>query len=153
MSDAILTAANRVHAEIMRDAIMDWNSFIMAIRAPGANFDACMLNLIGAAEELERQAKQAAQLLRPELAQSMERDGVTGFQSDRWKASLRSTLPEPIVSDEAALKSAHPELWEPQPDKLNRTEMKKLAKQRSLPGISFTNGGAPVLVVSARKDV
>ena len=152
MSDVILSTANRVHAEIMRDAIMDWNTFIVAIRAPGANVDACMLNLIGAAEELERKAKQAAQLMRPELAQSMGNDGVTAFQSDRWKASLRVTLPEPLVSDEEALKAAHPELWEPQPDKLNRIEMKKLAKQRSLPGISFTNGGAPVLVVSARKD-
>lgn len=153
MSDAILNAANRVHAEIMRPALQDWNAVITAMRAPGANFDACMLNLIGAAEELERQSKRAAQLLRPELAQSMERDGVTGFQSDRWRASLRATLPEPVVSDEAALKSAHPELWETQPDKLNRAEMKKLAKQRTLPGVSFTNGGAPVLVVSARKDI
>ncbi|MFT8367515.1 MAG: hypothetical protein ABF646_02060 [Acetobacter papayae] len=153
MTDAILTAANRVHAEIMRDAIMDWNAFIVAIRAPGANVDACMLNLIGAAEELERKAKQAAQLMRPELAQIMESDGVTAFQSDRWKASLRITLPEPVVSDEEALKAAHPELWEVQPDKLNRSEMKKLSKKQDLPGISFTNGGAPVLVVSARKDI
>lgn len=153
MSDVILSTANRVHAEIMRDAIMDWNAFIVAIRAPGANVDACMLDLIGAAEELERKAKQAAQLMRPELAQSMGNDGVTAFQSDRWKASLRVTLPEPVVSDEAALKAAHPELWEAQPDKLNRNEMKKLSKKQDLPGISFTNGGAPVLVVSARKDI
>ncbi|MFH7812453.1 MULTISPECIES: hypothetical protein [Acetobacter] len=153
MSDPLVTVANRVHADVLRPAIAAWSQFITAIREQGANVDACYLELIGAAEELERKGKQAAQLLRPELATRMQEDGVTGFQSENWKASLRDKPPEPFMTDEAALKAAHPELWLPQPDKFQTNEMKKLARKKSLPGVSLTNGGAPVLVVSARKDV
>lgn len=152
MSDPMLTAANRIHADVLRPAITAWSHFITAIREEGADVDACLLELIGAAEELERKGKQAAQLLRPELAICMQENGVTGFQSENWKASLREKVPEPFVTDEAALKVAHPELWHPQPDKFQTNEMKKLARKKSLPGVSLTNGGAPVLVVSARKD-
>ncbi|WP_143296266.1 hypothetical protein [Acetobacter okinawensis] len=152
MSDPLLTVANRVHADILRPAIAAWSHFLTAIREDGANTDACLLELIGAAEELERKGRQAAQLLRPELAKRMQEDGVTGFQSENWKASLREKVPEPFVTDEGALKSAHPELWQPQPDKFQTNEMKKLARKQNLPGVSLTNGGAPVLVVSARKD-
>lgn len=153
MDDPLLISANRIHADVLRPAIAAWNRFVTAIREPGVNIDACYLELIGAAEELERKGKQAAQLLRPELAQRMSSDGVTGFQSENWKASLRNKPPEPFVTDEAALKAARPELWQPQPDKFQTTEMKKLARKESLPGVSMTNGGAPVLVVSARKDI
>lgn len=152
MSDPLFTTANRIHADVLRPAIAAWNQFITAIREPGANIDACYLELIGAAEELERKGKQAVQLMRPDLAQRMQEDGVTGFQSENWKASLRDKPPEPFVTDEKALKAAHPELWQPQPDKFQTNEMKKLARKKSLPGVSLTNGGAPVLVVSARKD-
>lgn len=152
MSDPLFTTANRIHADVLRPAIMAWSHFITAIREDGADTDACLLELIGAAEELERKGKQAAQLLRPELARSMTDNGVTGFQSENWKASLRDKPPEPFVTDEAALKAAHPELWQPQPDKFQTNEMKKLARKKDLPGVSLTNGGAPVLVVSARKD-
>lgn len=152
MSDPLLTTANRIHADVLRPAIAAWNHFITAIREPGANIDACYLELIGAAEELERKGKQAVQLMRPELAQRMQADGVTGFRSENWKASLRDKLPEPFMADERALKAAHPELWQPQPDKFQTNEMKKLARKKNLPGVSLTNGGAPVLVVSARKD-
>ncbi|MFT8418447.1 MAG: hypothetical protein ABF636_06405 [Acetobacter sp.] len=152
MSDPMLAAANRIHADVLRPAIAAWSHFITAIREDGADADACLLELIGAAEELERKGKQAAQLLRPELARSMTDNGVTGFQSENWKASLRDKPPEPFVTDEKTLKAAHPELWQPQPDKFQTNEMKKLARKKKLPGVSLTNGGAPVLVVSARKD-
>ena len=152
MSDLLLASANRIHADILRPAIAAWSNFLTSIRKKGANIDACYLELIGAAEELERKGKQAAQLMRPELAQLMSGDGVTGFQSENWKASLREKVPEPFVADEKALKAAYPELWLPQPDKLQTNEMKKLARKNDLPGVSLTNGGAPVLVLSARKD-
>lgn len=150
--DAVLATLNRAHADYMREAMQAWNSQITASRADGANTDACALEAIGAAEDMVRKAKMAAELLRSELAKTMQQDGVTGFQSDNWKASLRERLPEPMVTDEKALQTAHPELWKPQPDKFQTTEMKKLARKQDLPGVTMSNGGAPVLVVSARKD-
>ena len=153
MTDPVFAALNRAHADYMRAAMQAWNDQITASRAPGANADACALEAIGAAEDLVRKAKMAAELLRSELAKTMQQDGVTGFQSENWKASLRERLPEPMVTDEKALKSSHPELWQPQPDKFQTTEMKKLARKQDLPGVTMSNGGAPVLVVSARKDV
>lgn len=151
--DPILKAVNQIHGDKMRPALLKYNECITAIRVDGANTDACALEEIAALEEVERQAKHARELLRSELALRMQEDGVTGFHSDNWQATLRQPAQDVRVTDEKALKSARPELWEPQPDKLNRTELKKLAKKEEIPGVVLGNGGAPVLVVSARKDV
>nr|WP_269109732.1 siphovirus Gp157 family protein [Acetobacter senegalensis] len=137
----------------MRPALLKYNECIKGIQQEGANTDAYALEEIGILAEIERQAKHCQELLRPKLALRMQEDGVTGFHSENWQATLRQPAPDVRVTDEKALKSARPELWEPQPDKLNRTELKKLAKKEEIPGVVLGNGGAPVLVVSARKDV
>lgn len=151
MSDPILKAVNQLYAMYLKEDQVDLSNCMKAIRADGAHTDNQALELIGILENLERRAKHARELLRTELAQQMLEDGVTGMQSQNWKATLMEASRTAIITDEKALKAGRPELWEPQPDKLNKTELNKLARKGDVPGVTLSNGGAPVLRVSARK--
>ncbi|WP_215762230.1 hypothetical protein [Acetobacter sp. P1H12_c] len=153
MSDPILTAVNRVYAEYLHADMGAVNGCMKAIRLPGANTDGCALELIGVLENVERKAKFARDLLRAALCNQMQIDGVVCLESDHWKATVMRPAASAHISDEKALKAARPELWKPQPDKLDRTELNKLVRNGPVPGATLTNGGAPTLRVSARKDV
>lgn len=151
MTDPILTIVNQVYATHLVDELQALSSCMKAIRADGAKTDNEALEIIGILENLERKSKHAQALMRTELANQMLEDGVTGMQSQNWKATLAEAARTAIITDEKALKSAMPELWVPQPDKLNKIELNKLARKGDVPGVSLSNGGAPVLRVSAKK--
>lgn len=153
MSNPILTAVNRTYAEYLHQEISGVNQCMKAIRAPGANTDGQALELIGVLENLERRAKHARDLLRAELSNQMQADGVVCLESANWKATVMRPASTAHIADEKALKAARPELWKPQPDKLDRAELNKLVRNGPVPGASLTNGGAPTLRVSARKDI
>ncbi|BBC81247.1 hypothetical protein AcetOrient_orf04404 [Acetobacter orientalis] len=151
MIDPIFKAVNQIYATHLVDDLRALSDCMKAIRAEGAKTDNEALEIIGILENLERKAKHAQALMRTELANQMLEDGVTGMQSQNWKATLAEAARTAIITDEKALKSAMPELWAPQPDKLNKTELNKLARKGDVPGVSLSNGGAPVLRVSAKK--
>lgn len=151
MIDPILYAVNHLYTTHLRGNLAALSDCMKAIRADGAKIDNEALELVGILENLERQTKYVRELLRTELAQQMQADGVTGMQSQNWKASLSEAARTAIIIDEKALKAAMPGLWEPQPDKMNKTELNKLVRKGELPGVTLSNGGAPVLRVSTRK--
>ena len=153
MSDPMLTAVNQVYADHLKADLSAINKTMLSIRSENARTDNDTLDLIGTLESLTKHTKRAAEILREKLGSQMQEDGVVAMQSDVWVGSLARSPQTATITDESALKILHPELWEPQPDKLNRTELNKLARKGSLPGVNLSNGGAPVLRVSARKDV
>ena len=151
-SSPLIAIIDAVHAQHIKATSDQWVAALRQARATPHDPDNATVGLIVAAEALEDAAKHAQSVLRGHLAESMERDGVTGFETQFHQVTRRKANQVALITDEKAVAAAHPELMttpEPKPD---RTEIaRRLRKGERIQGAELTNGGAPVLVLSAKK--
>nr|WP_321985369.1 siphovirus Gp157 family protein [uncultured Lichenicoccus sp.] len=157
MSDTLVTSPlmaviDAVHMQHIKATSDQWVAALRRARATPEEPDNATVDLIIAAEAIEDAAKHAKAVLRERLGESMERDGVTGFETAHHQITRRKANQVALITDEKALAAQHPELMttpEPRPD---RTEIaRRLRKGDRIQGAELTNGGAPVVVISAKK--
>ena len=148
----LMAVIDAAHAQHIKSTSDRWVVALRQARATPDNPDNATVDLIIAAEAMEDAAKHVQSVLRAQLIESMERDGVTGFETAHHQITRRKANQVALITDEKGLAAAHPELMttpEPRPD---RTEIaRRLRKGDQIAGASLTNGGAPVVVISAKK--
>ncbi|WP_281650206.1 siphovirus Gp157 family protein [Novacetimonas hansenii] len=148
----ILSIINKVYAERIKDDLTRFTSRLLAARVPGANVDAEAIELIEAMEAVEKSMKAARGILREAEEADMQENGILGFESENYEASLSRKPRQPIITDDAKLRADHPELFEPQPDKLNRSALiKALETGAHINGATLSNGGGMSLVIRGKK--
>ncbi|QHC34128.1 siphovirus Gp157 family protein [Komagataeibacter xylinus] len=148
------TLMDRIYVEQVAPAIKAFNASRTASKAPSANMDQIALEQIAMLEIWEKEAKAQAAALRKALAGEMEEAGVLAFESEHFTGSLAASPQTATVTDEKALRAARPDLFELQPDKLNRTELTKaLKKGQRIDGATLSNGGAMRLVIRGKKGI
>lgn len=151
---ALLNEMNQLHAEVVRPALLGWTAVIERARDNPDLSDREAIEAIPALEAIEKAAKMARETLRSKVADDMQENGVLSYQSTHYEAGLARAATTAQVTDEKALQTARPDLFEPQPDKLRRAELTKELKRGELvPGAVLSNGGPMHLVVRARKDL
>ncbi|QOF94259.1 siphovirus Gp157 family protein [Novacetimonas hansenii] len=148
----ILSIINKVYAERIKDDLTRFTSRLLAARAPGADVDAEAIELIEAMEALEKSLKTSRGILRDAEEDEMQENGTLWFESENYEAGLSRKARQPIITDDAALRAGHPELFEPQPDKLNRSALIKALKTGAhINGATLSNGGGMSLVIRGKK--
>ncbi|WP_258367792.1 siphovirus Gp157 family protein [Komagataeibacter oboediens] len=145
---------DKIYVEQIAPAIKTFNASRVASKAPGANMDQIALEQIAMLELWSKESEAQAKALRQALVMEMEDTGVLSFAGDHHTGSL-STPPQSLtVTDEKALRAARPDLFEPQPDKLNRAELTKALKRgEQVEGATLSNGGAMRLVIRGKKGI
>lgn len=145
---------DRIYVQQVSPAIKAFNASRLASKEQDANLDQIALEQIVMLELWAKEAKAQAEVLRKELAAEMEETGVLSFASTDHTGSLSCPPQQPTVTDEKALRTSRPDLFEPQPDKLNRAELTKaLKKGERIDGATLSNGGAMRLVIRGKKGV
>ena len=138
--------ANAQYAQFIKPAVAAFNEALGAVRTAN-DPDSPTVDLIDAAEQAEKQFKAMAGALRAGLFAEMQATGQFEVEGNGVAASLRAGSTTGEVTDEKALKAAHPDLYLPQPDKLDRSRLTKMLKAIvSVPGAKLSTG-APTLAI------
>ena len=150
----ILSIINKVYAERIKDDLTRFTSRLLAARAPGADVDAEAIEIIEAMEAAEKAFKVGRRILKDSVEADMQENGILWFESQNYKAGLSRRPRQPIITDDAALRAGHPELFDPQPDKLNRSALIKALKTGAhINGATLSNGGGMSLVIRGKKGI
>ncbi|WP_395370731.1 siphovirus Gp157 family protein [Komagataeibacter diospyri] len=145
---------DRIYVEQVAPAIKAFNASRVASKAPDANMDQIALEQIAMLELWSKESEAQAKALRQALVMEMEEAGVLAFESEHFTGSLAASPQTATVTDEKVLRATRPDLFEPQPDKLNRTELtKSLKKGEQIDGATLSNGGAMRLVIRGKKGI
>lgn len=148
------TLMDRIYVEQIAPAIKALNASRVASKAAGANVDQIALEQIAMLELWSKESEAQAKSLRRALTGDMEETGVLAFESEHFTGSLAASPQTATVTDEKVLRAARPDLFEPQPDKLNRAELTKaLKKGQRIDGATLSNGGAMRLVIRGKKGI
>lgn len=138
--------ANREHAAFMKQAMTDYNGAITAIRTAN-NPDSAAVDLIHTSEELARHAKAFAEKMRDKLSAEMRETGQFEVLGTGIAATMRSGSLKGYVTDSRELEGAYPELYLPQPDKLDQGRLTKMLRAgMKVPGAELS-AGAPSLAI------
>ena len=107
------------------------------------------VTLIVAAEALKDQSDAAARAMRATLSEVIEATGIPAVQTEDHRAITADPPRYATISDEVLIPA---EYWSrPHPD---RTAIAKALREGiEVPGATLSNGGAPVLRITARKRV
>jgi len=139
---AVLDHANEIHKNVLRPAMNEWIEALTAMRAANDPDGPAIAGIV-VLERLAKGSKELADILRDKVRVSCDDSGVLGFEAGAYEVARVRPKPQGEVSDADALRIAAPELFEPQPDKINRTELtKRLRKGEALPGAAL--GDAPI---------
>lgn len=150
MSEALMKdlrdVANAQYAQFLKPAIKAFNDALELLRAAN-DPDGPTVDLIDATEQAGKQFNAAAGALRAALFSEMQSTGQFEVEGNGIAASLRAGSTSGEVTDEKALKAAHPDLYIPQPDKLDKARLTKMLKAiGSVPGAKLSTG-APSLAI------
>ncbi|MBS1044530.1 siphovirus Gp157 family protein [Gluconobacter cerinus] len=138
--------ANAEYAGFIKDGVQAYIDALMALRVAN-DPDSATVDLIYAAERAEAQFKAHVGRMRAALFAEMQATGQFEVEGNGVAASLRVGSTTGEVTDEKALKAAHPDLYLPQPDKLDRSRLTKMLKAiGSVPGAKLSTG-APTLAI------
>ncbi|WP_010517779.1 siphovirus Gp157 family protein [Komagataeibacter oboediens] len=145
---------DRIYVEQIAPAIKALNASRVASKAPDANMDQIALEQIAMLELWSKESEVQAKALRSSLTGEMEDTGILAFESKHFTGSLAASPQTATVTDEKALRAARPDLFEPQPDKLNRAKLTKALKRgEQVEGATLSNGGAMRLVIRGKKGI
>jgi len=148
---AVLARMNELHAQAIKPASDAYVAALKAMREAD-DPDVPAIEAVIALDALKGAASEAEVALRELVRDSMSESGVTGFEAGAYEVVRVSPRPAATVTDLAALQAAAPELFETQPDKLNRTELtKRLRNGATLPGAVLGNGGPGHIAIRAAK--
>nr|WP_240161763.1 siphovirus Gp157 family protein [Gluconacetobacter azotocaptans] len=148
----MLALLNAIHAETMKPRVDRWVSWLRAAREPDAEVDQCVVEAIEALDAIEKGAKATRELLRGALHADMLASGVLSFEATNYVASHVSASVDVLVSDEQAIHAARPDLFKPQPDKLDKAALKKLLNAGiKVEGATLSNGGPGHVLIRGKK--
>lgn len=149
----LLERINKLHAEDMKPGIDRYVRWVQAARAEGAEVDQCAVELAEALDELEKAAKAAREELRASVHAEMLECGVLQFETPNFSVSHVAGAQRATVTDPKRVRAARPDLFKPQPDKLDTAALAKLLKAGIMvDGAELSNGGAGHIQIKARKD-
>ncbi|QDH17443.1 siphovirus Gp157 family protein [Swingsia samuiensis] len=129
---------NMEYGRIIKPAMQVFNAEITAIRSANDPISAAV-NLIDASERIAKLMKHLSEELRTAVAQEMKETGQFEVEGKGIVASLRAGSTSSQVTDEKALRDAYPDLFIPQPDKLDKARLTKALKTiGAIPGAELT---------------
>lgn len=147
----LLGIVNAIHQQHIQPTANAWRDALLAARANPADVDRLTVKMIISMAALADAAKHAEAVLRQELAASMERDGVTGFDTDFHSVVRAKSGRRAQIDDRAALAAAHPELFTPQEPKADLAEIARRIKAKEvIQGASLSNGGPPLIRITPK---
>ena len=139
------------HAQHIRPASIRWTDALKDVRANPDDPDKAIVSAILALEDIASAAKDTAATLRRELAATMEHDGTLGFETEHHSITRKQASRLVVITDPKALAERHPDLMIPQEPTPDRAEIgKRLRANNTVAGCHLTNGGPPVLTISAK---
>ncbi len=139
----LLERINKSHADDLKPAIDRYVRWVQAARVDGAEVDQCAVELAEALDELEKSAKAAREVLRESVHAEMLECGVLQFETPNFSVSHVASAQKATVTDPKKLRAARPDLFKPQPDKLDTAALAKLLKAGIVvDGSSLSNGGS-----------
>ncbi|WP_182356525.1 siphovirus Gp157 family protein [Komagataeibacter europaeus] len=145
---------DRIYVKQVYPMIKSFNASRIAYQEGEAKHQQVALDQIAMLELWAKESAAQAKELRKSLAADMEETGTLGLFSDKYEGGLSRSPQELVITDEKALRAAHPDLFEPQPDKLNRVELTKALKRgERIDGVTLSNGGAMRLVIRGKKGI
>lgn len=122
-------------------AMMGATDIVSAIRASG--------NLILAFEAIEEAASEATKRLRAAVAEAMNDNGVPTIATEQHLISCYDPAPRAQIIDPDSVPR---QFWVQPPEKIDVAALAKALRAGRVPGAVLTNGGAPILRISTRKD-
>ncbi|WP_367159940.1 siphovirus Gp157 family protein [Kozakia baliensis] len=144
----VLDRANDLHRDAIKPAFDAYVEALKAMRAAN-DPDGPAIAAIVSLEALQKAAKEMESTLRAKVTASLDESGVLGFEAGAYEVSRVRPKPQADVLDLEAIRHAAPDLFEPQPDKLNKTELtKRLRKGEEIPGAQM--GVAPTGHIAIR---
>lgn len=149
----LLERINKSHADDLKPAIDRYVRWVQAARVDGAEVDQCAVELAEALDEVEKAAKAVREALRESVHAEMLECGVLQFDTLNFSVSHVAGAQKATVTDPKKLRAARPDLFKPQPDKLDTAALAKLLKAKiAVDGAELSNGGAGHIQIKARKD-
>ena len=118
---------NAIHADQIKPAFDEYVAALGAVRSAN-DPDAPSVDMIQACEALQAKFKAAAETLRSSLFASMKETGVTEFERGMFVVSIRAGATSASIKDEKAVRLAAPDLFLPQPDKVDKAALTKRLK-------------------------
>lgn len=102
--------------------------------------------------QIEAIAKAARTDIKAAIVSQMMEDGEFQVDAGPYMASIRKGATRAVVTDEAALKAAAPELFKPQPDKVSISALSQLLKFRpELAGARLVEGDPTITIKGKTK--
>ncbi|WP_102323899.1 siphovirus Gp157 family protein [Komagataeibacter saccharivorans] len=145
---------DRIYVKQVYPAIKAFNASRLAYQEGEARHQQVALDQIAMLELWAKESAAQAKELRKALVKDMDETGTLGLFSDKYEGGLSHPPRELMITDEKALHASRPDLFEPQPDKLNRAELTKaLKKGERIDGATLSNGGAMRLVIRGKKGI
>ena len=131
---------NELHRADLHPAINAYSASLMALREANIS-DGATVDLIFALEDLQRVVKPAIEQLRAALLTDMQESGTTDIERSGVVVSIRGGALSGTPTDLKLLREAAPELFTPQPAKLERALLtKRLKAGIDVPGATLTTG-------------
>ncbi|MUG90164.1 siphovirus Gp157 family protein [Bombella sp. ESL0385] len=102
--------------------------------------------------QIEAIAKAARTAIKAAIVSQMMADGEFQVDAGPYMASIRKGATRAVVTDEAALKDAAPELFKPQPDKIDARALGQMLKFRpELAGAELVEGDPTITIKGKSK--
>ncbi|CAI9119568.1 hypothetical protein [Brytella acorum] len=147
---AVLEIANKLNRDAFKPAVDAYSDALEAMRAAN-DPDSPAIAMIVALERIQKAAKDIEELLRVAVRDSNQEQGVLAFEAGPYEVTIARGAVSLTIKDLAALRAAAPDLFEPQPDKLNRTELKKrLTQGLELAGAELSPPGPGHIQIRAK---
>lgn len=118
---------NAIHADQIKPAFDEYVTALGAIRSAN-DPDGPSVDMIQACEAMQAKFKAAVETLRSSLFASMKETGVLEFERGMFAVSIRAGATSAVIKDEKAARLAAPDLFLPQPDKVDKAALTKRLK-------------------------
>lgn len=144
----LLSALGDDDDEINHDIIEGETNLLEAVEIALAEIDECELLIAGCKDRITTYQSRKGRLearkdrVRALIEQAMLRVGLPSLKLAGATLSVKRTSPKIIITDESAIPA---EFWKSEP-KLDRSALAEAAKDRAIPGVEMSNGGAALQV-------
>jgi len=135
--------------DLRADMVEGETGFNEAVAAAIAEMDNALALSDGVGLLIERYAarrdrmKRRAERIRACIEQAMVMADLTTMRLPAATLTIKSVPPKPLIEDESAIPA---EFWKPGAPKLDRAAVNAAAKDRAIPGVTMTNGGASLQI-------
>lgn len=130
-----------------------FNSYVYSVTGKDAPEEHRFLDAIYDLQFFIECAQKCVTEWRDKLNQDMQDDGVISYKSSKATASLTKSVQSCLITSEIEVAKARPDLMITPDPKPNKIEIAKLLRKgEQIPGTILSNGGPPVLKITAIKN-